>query len=488
MAATINPKITDAGRAAAINARANGLLLEITHIALGTGRYDSATLGAGMTAMADRREFVRPGVGVVTGVGGFRMMAMFEPWESAPYEATEIGYWAGEPGAAGSVLFAVYSHTSDVIVLRNSLYYTGNYVFQLVEALADAITIVIDPDGGQAQALLQLHLNDSNPHPQYVRKTGDTSTGAQFGVTAAALTMDRRFATTEFVAGVGVRLPISGGIFVSAYPVTLSRSDLGRFIDLTGDGGNVTLPLASTCPIGSSFLVRVTTGTATITARDVDTIYPIGEANRRVMRMSRGEFAVFTRNGDFTWIVTSGGSRQPVGMVSAFSGGSSQAGWIPANGALLSRTAYADLFDYAQASGLVSDSMWSTGYYGRYSSGTSGDNFRVPDLRAAFIRSLADGSSIDPGRERGRIQWSQNLSHQHGGTTGIDGHHTHANSVPMRRDDVDRGSSGNFSLFSIDDAEAIAWGGSHAHAFMTDPSGTTESRPVNIALPYFIKY
>jgi hypothetical protein len=148
MAAIINPKLTDAGKAAAINADANGLQVAITHVALGTGQYDSAVTGAGMTAMVGRKEHVAVGGGLVTGAGGFRINVAFPEWAGTPnpYNATELGFWQGEPGQPGSVLIAIYSHPSNVIVQRNALVYLAQFALQITDVPPGSITIVLDPD------------------------------------------------------------------------------------------------------------------------------------------------------------------------------------------------------------------------------------------------------------------------------------------------------------------------------------------------------
>jgi hypothetical protein len=70
-------------------------------------------------------------------------------------------------------------------------------------------------------------------------------------------------------------------------------------------------------------------------------------------------------------------------------------GWIEANGALLLRADYPDLWAEAQASGnLVSEEAWSDGNFGSYSTGDESTTFRIPELRDYFIRGLAAGRSL----------------------------------------------------------------------------------------------
>ena len=64
-------------------------------------------------------------------------------------------------------------------------------------------------------------------------------------------------------------------------------------------------------------------------------------------------------------------------------------GYIKANGATISRTAYADLFA-------------SIGVY--YGAGDGSTTFAIPDLRGEFLRAWDDGRGIDSGRAYGTAQ------------------------------------------------------------------------------------
>lgn len=64
-------------------------------------------------------------------------------------------------------------------------------------------------------------------------------------------------------------------------------------------------------------------------------------------------------------------------------------GYLKANGAEISRTAYANLFS----------AIGTT-----FGSGNGSTTFRVPDLRGEFLRGWDDGRGIDPGRSFGSAQ------------------------------------------------------------------------------------
>lgn len=79
----------------------------------------------------------------------------------------------------------------------------------------------------------------------------------------------------------------------------------------------------------------------------------------------------------------------PAGKVSHFAGSAAPAGWLKANGAAISRTAYAALF---AAIGTT------------YGAGDGFNTFNLPDLRGEFIRGWDDGRGVDIGRALGSFE------------------------------------------------------------------------------------
>jgi hypothetical protein len=505
MPAIINPKITDAGKAAAVNAAANGLQVAITHIALGTGQYDAIADGAAMTAMAGRKEFVPIGAGLVTGSGGFRVHVRFESWAGVPnpYDATELGFYIGNPDAGG-VLFAVHSHPSDVLVQRNSLDYVASFNLQITDVPAGSVTILIDPDEAQLLALLAQHEAAANPHPVYVRKSGDTSTGPQLGVTATQHDDSTKFATTAFAKRIGVSFPSSGSLAITGN-TTLTAAHMGRWGDIQAGGAAVTLPLASTCPVGASMTLRVSSLSGLLVAQGADKIVaPItGEASS--LQIIQGETITLTRDATGKWQVTGVSARMPAGLSSFFPGNAAPSGWLEVDGALLSRVAYPRLYQFAVSVGLVTEAQWwDGGYSGRFSSGTDSTNFRMPDARSAFIRALDNGRGIDIGRIWGTYQAAQNLSHTHTGESAASGAHVHsitdpghthgysANpiNVPGGAEGGNRESNGASASTTASSPTGISINsaGSHAHDITINASGGADMRPGNIAWVFCMTY
>lgn len=122
-------------------------------------------------------------------------------------------------------------------------------------------------------------------------------------------------------------------------------------------------------------------------------------------------------------------------------------GYLPADGAAVSRTTYAALF-----------SAISTGF----GAGNGSTTFNVPDLRGEFIRGWDNGRGVDSGRTFGSAQADDFKSHTHP--------FTNYNSTEKT------GSGGSI-------ATAFYSGGT----FTTAPTGGTETRPRNIALLGCIK-
>lgn len=124
-------------------------------------------------------------------------------------------------------------------------------------------------------------------------------------------------------------------------------------------------------------------------------------------------------------------------------------GWMKANGAAISRTAYAALF---AAIGTT------------YGAGDGVNTFNLPDLRGEFIRCWDDGRGIDTGRAIGSAQSDEFKSHTH--TTKF------------------RGQTGLASQPGDD----LTTGGQIDVNVTSNPTGGAETRPRNIALLACIKF
>lgn len=141
---------------------------------------------------------------------------------------------------------------------------------------------------------------------------------------------------------------------------------------------------------------------------------------------------------------------------------------LKANGAAVSRVAYAALF---AAIGT------------RYGAGDGFNTFNLPDGRGEFIRGFDDGRGIDTGRALGSVQSGQNASHIH--------------DAKATWSDV-AGTTGNFELYYDGEPSGRearrAWvtqrdgTTGHTHNISVQPSGGNEARPRNLALLCWIAY
>ena len=155
----------------------------------------------------------------------------------------------------------------------------------------------------------------------------------------------------------------------------------------------------------------------------------------------------------------------PVGTIIPFAGSAAPDGWVTCNGQLLNRNTYAKLF-----------SVIGTTY-----GSTTGDNFRVPDIRDRFLTGA--GSSYSIGATGGAAQvilsQQQMPSHTHdiGGKAGT----ALLNGVGMYVSNLASGSGwqalSTTEQGSVSGLVAKPSGGNQAH----------ENRPPYLALPFIIK-
>ena len=157
----------------------------------------------------------------------------------------------------------------------------------------------------------------------------------------------------------------------------------------------------------------------------------------------------------------------PSGMVMIFAGDFAPVGWLKANGAAVSRTAYAKLF---AAIGT------------RFGAGDGHSTFNLPDLRGEFPRFWDDGRGVDAGRALGSLQldaiqnWEAVFTYQRAQVNGVE-----KNSGAMRLEPEQGEGTAR---------EGGNWATSHAHIGpgVNGVARTThETRPRNIALLACIK-
>ena len=193
----------------------------------------------------------------------------------------------------------------------------------------------------------------------------------------------------------------------------------------------------------------------------------------------------------------------PSGAVFCIAVATVPSGYLECNGQSVSRTTYAALF-----------AIIGTQY-----GSSSGSTFKVPDLRGEFVRGFDNGRGADSGRQIGSHQSNNNAQHTHtfshnhtfsdsgttstkslrgtvqqiaetfaasGTTSGIFSKLGNFNSS-LTPGNPDVSPAGGFAINADHDHTFSVSGDTSTHNGNTGPSGTTESRPRNVAMMYVIK-
>lgn len=155
----------------------------------------------------------------------------------------------------------------------------------------------------------------------------------------------------------------------------------------------------------------------------------------------------------------------PPAAIMAFYRTTAPAGWLECNGAAVSRTTYADL--------------WNA--MGNPNTGNGTTTFNLPDLRGEFVRGWDHSRGVDAGRALGSTQVDRFKDHRHDlkGDKGTQYYVINdANVTPP-----DTGATLNQGPDARNDGQWYKWTG---YVDGSDKGGT-ETRPRNIALMYCIK-
>lgn len=187
-------------------------------------------------------------------------------------------------------------------------------------------------------------------------------------------------------------------VITTAASQTLTAEDMGAAIIATGAAtSTITLPALSAAPNGSAIeIINAGAGIVTIQRAGSDQI-DLGHANATSVALAPGRNLRLIRPaGASAWHAAgaAGLDAAPAGQVAAFAMQAAPSGWLKANGALVSRTAYAALF---AAIGTT------------FGAGDGSTTFALPDLRGEFLRGWDDGRGVDTGRVFGSAQAGSRL-------------------------------------------------------------------------------
>lgn len=162
--ATANFYLTNAGKAAALDAANNSINIEVTKIAIGTAKYDAQVTAPTQTALTTE-------VGRYNLVGGgssgqvLRLTTTLTPNYTA--EIFEIGLFLSD-----GTLFAVAAVTGTDPLMQTANGLTS--VITLGCSLAEVgsnVTVSVDANSPIAVVLMNQHIEHSDPHPQYLQSS-----------------------------------------------------------------------------------------------------------------------------------------------------------------------------------------------------------------------------------------------------------------------------------------------------------------------------
>lgn len=178
-----------------------------------------------------------------------------------------------------------------------------------------------------------------------------------------------------------------------------------------------------------------------------------------------------------------------VGVVSYFPATTAPAGWLELNGSAVSRTTYSNLWTFANSSGNITatDASWfSLSAIGRFSPGDGSTTFRLPNLRGTFVRGSGTLNPSVASGGLGLYQVDAFKGHRHSyafaqGSSGGIGNNYGGSGISDRS-----GNLGNLTELEqggSPDGQRLA-----GFTANTGSTGSTETRPHNVALLPCIKY
>ncbi|MGF6604656.1 microcystin-dependent protein [Paraburkholderia sp. GAS448] len=167
--------------------------------------------------------------------------------------------------------------------------------------------------------------------------------------------------------------------------------------------------------------------------------------------LNRPDLAAVATSGDYNDLANQPAGFVPAGSLLAYAGASVPDSFLLANGAAVSRSAYAALF---AAIGTI------------YGAGNGATTFNLPDTRGIYLRGLDNGRGLDPGRTLGSYQADSFGSHVHGVN---DPQHAHGVADPSH-------------MHGVNDPQHVhGWsdGSAQVYAYSGGGAGLTNGNTVN---------
>ena len=361
MAVNLALTLTSDGKGAFWNSRSTGISLDITYIQFGS--LNRLTTGE-ESSLGLPKQYTQIQNGSKIGVDQVRIMATMPGLEN--YNVAEIGLWSGVPNQAGSILVAYISVATGFIAQMVSgidLVFTYDMVVSTIDI--DYVNIVKDTDQSSTFSLLAIHESDRNAHPYYLTTdTAQTISGA------------KTFSNKAIFSG-----GLSGELTGNADTATALKT--ARNIGGVSFNGTANINLPGVNETGNQNTTgNAATATKLLTARKFNGISFDGTKDIDI--------------GD------------PIGLflggVQWFNGARAKVpdGYLTADGQLLSRATYPDLWAAINATyAPVTDAVWLASSTNRacFSTGNGTTTFRMPDLngfqtgssKGLFLRGDGNG-------------------------------------------------------------------------------------------------
>lgn len=158
--------LTNVGKAAVLHAESMGLSIALSHIGVGTAKYNPQTASSNTALVAELEQYPLNGGSVEPVSRTLRFISNIEPTVTA--DCFEIGLFT-----SAGILFAIASTTgnSPLIRLVADIVCIGTFGMKVEDINVENLVIQLDPHAPVSVALMNQHLAHSNPHPQYPLST-----------------------------------------------------------------------------------------------------------------------------------------------------------------------------------------------------------------------------------------------------------------------------------------------------------------------------
>jgi microcystin-dependent protein len=195
-----------------------------------------------------------------------------------------------------------------------------------------------------------------------------------------------------------VSISETGGVIPLAYADV--KGTIYRVGSTSEGEADYSLPLANTCPAGTTVAFKHEGSSATnhvnIRRSGSNNIIHKG-INVTILVMRIGDACVLVSNGVDRWNIVSY-FEASIGLITTFGMTSLPTGYLECNGAAISRTTYANLFNVIGTT---------------FGVGDGSSTFNLPDLRGEFVRGWDNSRGVDSGRAFGSAQGDLVKAHTH---------------------------------------------------------------------------